>query len=85
MPTRRFERIALVQILVGGCAVAFSACVLIEHAQAQNRHGIGTGWIAAPGIEPISTRVPGVFHLAASDCRRRVVAPFHASSMWYAG
>ena len=36
MPTRRFERrIALAQILVGGCALAFSACVLIEHAQAQ--------------------------------------------------
>ena len=32
MPTRRFELIALVQILVGGCAVAFG---LIEHAQAQ--------------------------------------------------
>jgi len=34
MPTRRFERIALAQLLVGGCAVFF-ACVLIEHAQAQ--------------------------------------------------
>ena len=32
MPTRRFERIALVQLLVGGCAVVFG---LIEHAQAQ--------------------------------------------------
>jgi len=32
MPTRRFE---LAQILVAGCAVAFSACVLIELAQAQ--------------------------------------------------
>ena len=35
MPTRRFEREALAQLLVGGCAVAFCACVLIEHAQAQ--------------------------------------------------
>jgi hypothetical protein len=35
MPTRRFERKALAQLLVGGCAIAFSACVLIEHAQAQ--------------------------------------------------
>jgi hypothetical protein len=34
MPTRRFERIALAQILVGGCAVVF-ACLLIKHAQAQ--------------------------------------------------
>ena len=35
MPTRRFEREALGRLLVGGCAVAFCACVLIEHAQAQ--------------------------------------------------
>jgi hypothetical protein len=35
MPTRRFERIALAQLLVGGCAVVFCACVLIEHAHAQ--------------------------------------------------
>jgi hypothetical protein len=34
MPTRRFVRIALAQLLVSGCAVAF-ACLLIEHAQAQ--------------------------------------------------
>jgi hypothetical protein len=32
MPTRRFGRKALAQLLVGGCAVA---CVMIEHAQAQ--------------------------------------------------
>jgi hypothetical protein len=32
MPTRRFERIALAQLLVGGCAVVFD---LIGHAQAQ--------------------------------------------------
>ena len=35
MPTRRFEREALERLLVGGRAVAFCACVLIEHAQAQ--------------------------------------------------
>src|SRR5215469_9045791 len=35
MPTRRFERITLVQMLAGGCAVMFGACVLIQHAQAQ--------------------------------------------------
>jgi hypothetical protein len=35
MPTRRFERIALAQFLVRGCAMVFGACVLIEHAQAQ--------------------------------------------------
>jgi hypothetical protein len=32
MLTRRFERIALAQLLMGGCAVVFG---LIEHAQAQ--------------------------------------------------
>jgi hypothetical protein len=32
MPTRRFERKTLAQLLVGGCAVVFG---LIEHAQAQ--------------------------------------------------
>src|SRR5262249_47092342 len=35
MPTRRFVRIALAQLLVGGCAIAFSACVLTELPQAQ--------------------------------------------------
>src|ERR1700745_2752793 len=46
MPTRRFERKALAQLLVRGCAVAFSACVLIEHAQAQ------------PGYVPPPTPLP---------------------------
>jgi hypothetical protein len=35
MPTRRFKRIALAQLLLSGCAVMFGVCVLIEHAQAQ--------------------------------------------------
>jgi hypothetical protein len=35
MPTRRFEWIAPAQLLVGGCAVVFCVCVLIEHPQAQ--------------------------------------------------
>src|SRR5215471_16411809 len=46
MPTRRFERIALVQMLAGGCAVMFGASVLIEHAQAQ------------PGYVPPPTPLP---------------------------
>jgi hypothetical protein len=46
MLTRRFERIALAQILVGGCAVVFGACVLIEFAQAQ------------PGYVPPPTPLP---------------------------
>jgi hypothetical protein len=46
MPTRRFERLALARVLVGGCAVVFGACVLIEHAQAQ------------PGYVPPPTPLP---------------------------
>ena len=43
MPTMRFERIALAQLLAGGCAVVFG---LIEHAQAQ------------PGYVPPPTPLP---------------------------
>jgi hypothetical protein len=35
MPTRRFKRIALAQLLLSGCAIMFGVCVLIEHPQAQ--------------------------------------------------
>jgi len=36
MATRRsFKRMALAQLLVGGCVAVFDACVLIKHAQAQ--------------------------------------------------
>jgi hypothetical protein len=40
MPTRRFEWMALAQLLVGGCAVVFGTCVLIEHPQAQPGMGL---------------------------------------------
>jgi hypothetical protein len=46
MPTRRFERIALAQLLVAGCAVVFGVCILFEHAQAQ------------PGYVPPPTPLP---------------------------
>ena len=46
MPTRRFEREALAQLLVAGCAVVFGVCVLFEHAQAQ------------PGYVPPPTPLP---------------------------
>jgi hypothetical protein len=35
MPARKFERIALVLLLLGGCAVVFGECGLMGHAQAQ--------------------------------------------------
>src|SRR5215472_12431991 len=43
MPTRRFERMALAQLLLAGCAVVFA---LNEHAQAQ------------PGYVPPPTPLP---------------------------
>jgi hypothetical protein len=46
MPTRRFGRIALAQLLAAGCAVVFGACVLIENTQAQ------------PGYVPPPTPLP---------------------------
>ena len=46
MPTRRFKRIALAQLLLSGCAVMFGVCALIEHAQAQ------------PGYVPPPTPLP---------------------------
>jgi hypothetical protein len=52
MPTSRFERTTLAQILVAGCAVAFSACVLIEHAQAQ------PGYVPPPPPLPPPTLNP---------------------------
>jgi hypothetical protein len=35
MPTRSSKRMALAQLLVGGCVAAFGTCVLIKHARAQ--------------------------------------------------
>jgi hypothetical protein len=46
MPTRTVRRVALVQLLVAGCAVIFGACVLVEHGQAQ------------PGYVPPPTPLP---------------------------
>jgi hypothetical protein len=51
MPTRRFARITLAQLLVGGCAVVICARVLIEHVQAQ------------PGyVPPVPPPPPPVFN-----------------------
>jgi hypothetical protein len=54
MPTRRFERIALAQLLVGGCAAAFSACVLIELAQAQPGYVLPPTPLPPPVVNPSS-------------------------------
>jgi len=57
MPTRRFEQIALAQILVGGCVVVFGACVLIEHAQAQPAPSPSTGSIGQRDLTPEEKKV----------------------------
>jgi hypothetical protein len=46
MATRRSKRITLDQILLSGCVIAFGACIVIEHAQAQ------------PGYVPPPTPLP---------------------------
>ena len=48
MPTRRFERIPLALLLVGGCAVVFG---LIEHAQAQPGYVVRGKAMAEASIE----------------------------------
>jgi hypothetical protein len=73
MPTRRSERIALAQILVAGCAVAFSACVLIELAQAQPTYvppptplpppvlnPSNPGTVPQPSYKPITPSTPSI-------------------------
>ena len=53
MPTRRFELIALVQILVGGCAVAFG---LIETCTSA-AHVCASAYAAATaGLQSIKSR-----------------------------
>jgi hypothetical protein len=47
MPAKRFERIALAQLMLSGCAVMFGACVLIESAQAQ-QPSVPSGPIPTP-------------------------------------
>jgi hypothetical protein len=56
MPTRRFERIALAQLSLSGCAVVSGVCVLIEHAQAQL--SVPTGPIPAPPTQSPTLNPP---------------------------
>jgi hypothetical protein len=64
MPARRFERIAL-DLMLGGCAVMFGACVLIEHAQAQ------------PGYVPPPTPLPPPILNPSSRYRTSTELPAH--------
>ena len=80
MLTRRFERIALVQMLAGGCAVVFGACVLIEHAQAQPGYVVrptplpppvfnpsNPGTVPQPSYRPITPSTPSTTPSIPSD------------------
>jgi len=73
MPTRRFERITLAQIIVAGCIGAFSACVLIELAQAQpgyvppppplpppTLNPSNPGTVPQPSYRPITPSTPSI-------------------------
>jgi len=88
MPTRRFERIALVQMLAGGCAVMFGACVLIEHAQAQPGYvppptplpppvfnPSNPGTVPQPSYRPITPSTPSTVPSIPSDVPSSEVTP----------
>jgi len=72
MPTKRLERIALAQLLVAGCAVAFSVCGLIEPAQAQATYvpppptqsptvnPSNPGTVPQPSYRPITPSTPSI-------------------------
>jgi hypothetical protein len=61
MPTRRFKRITLAQLLVGGCAAMSSACFLVAHAQAQQHQ------VVPPLPPPASLPSPPVTNPAPSN------------------
>ena len=79
MPTRRFKRIALAQLLPSGCAVMFGVCILIEHAQAQPGYvppptplpppvlnPSNPGTVPQPSYRPITPTVPSTTPLTPS-------------------
>ena len=92
MPTRRFERIALARILVGGCVVVFG---LIELAQAQPGYvpppkplpppvlnPSNPGTVPQPSYRPISPTTPSTIPssevtLPANEWRPRTTARYH--------
>jgi hypothetical protein len=87
MPTRRFERIALAQLLVGGCAVVFSLCDLIEPAQAQATYvpppptqsptlnPSNPGTVPQPSYRPITPSTPSITPSTPSSVPSSEVTP----------
>jgi hypothetical protein len=85
MPMRRFERIALAQILVGGCAVAFG---LIQFAQAQPGYvppptplpppvlnPSNPGTVPQPSYRPITPSTPSITPTTPSTVPSSEVTP----------
>ena len=79
MPMRRFVRIALAQLLVSGCAVVFSTCILMQHAQAQATYvpppptqsptlnPSNPGTVPQPSYRPITPSPPSTTPSIPSD------------------
>lgn len=86
MPRRSLERIALARLFVGGCAVVFGACVLIEQARAE--HSGGGGGIPArtpsdlpyampqPRYKPLPLHYAHLRSLRLHPCQTQHSAPF---------
>jgi hypothetical protein len=88
MLTRRFERIAVAQLLMGGCAVVFGACVLIEHARAQPGYvppptplpppvlnPSNPGTVPQPSYRPITPSTPSISPTTPSTVPNTEVTP----------
>ena len=75
MPTRRFGRIALAQLLASGCAVVFGSCILIEYAQAQPGYVPPPTPLPPPVLNPSSPNtVPQPRYTPASPATRSSVS-----------
>jgi hypothetical protein len=82
MPTRRFKRIALAQLLLSGCAAMFGVCILIEHAQAQPGY-VPPSYVAASArFKSIQSRYCAAAELqthCARDTKRNTFNTKHRS------
>jgi hypothetical protein len=87
MPTGRFERMALAQLLVAGCAIAVSVCDLIEPAQAQATYvpppptqsptlnPSNPGTLPQPSYRPITPSTPSITPTTPSTVPSTELAP----------
>jgi hypothetical protein len=101
MPTRRFERETLAQLLVGGCAAVFGVCVLFDHAQAQLSVPTGPipapptqsptfnpsnpGTVSQPSYQSLTPSTPGTTARSEQTSETRPVHRHHHYRGYYAG